>query len=132
MRGWLSRRGFLGLVGSAAAAPMPVAPPSPARAWIILARNWVYNDEISYPDGTSPRTAVFYDQTQAEAECRRLCEAFYAEQTPEEFEPDWHEYFPDYGRDFDESAVTWEQMRDAGFPEPYLVQELTSVGEAPP
>jgi len=74
---------------------------------------------------------VFYDRTQADAECRRLCEAFYAAQTPEEFEPDWNEYFLEYGRDFDESSVSWDQLRAAGFPEPYLVQELTSAGEAP-
>ena len=94
----------------------------PRSAWIIVALDWEYNDEFSYPtDGLHPRPQVYLDHSQAEAECRRLCEEFFLQTypTPQAFEPDWALY------DCDPQTSTWAELRAAGFPDPYLIQELT-------
>lgn len=108
MRTQVTRRGFLGWLGTTAA--LPTAPsPAPRQAWIILERYWEHNDEVSFPDGQFPLGQVFYDEAQAEAECERLCQQFYARATPEEFEVDVPEYV-DLDADFEESAVSWQDL----------------------
>jgi hypothetical protein len=126
----VSRREFFGqMSASAAVAVAPIAAPPP-RAWIIVALNWEYNDEFSYQEGEFARTELFYDQETAEAECQRLCSQFFTEvyPSPADFEPDWNWYDIGFGADFDETAVTWDQLRAVGFPDPYFIQELTVPG----
>lgn len=129
MPGQVTRRGFLGWLRTAAAVPTAASAP-PANAWIILERHWEHNDEVSYPDGEFPLGHVFYDEAQAEAECQRLCQQFYARSTPEDFEVDLQEYV-DVHPDSDESGVTWDELVAAGLPRPYTVQLLTAVRETP-
>ena len=97
-----------------------------------MALNWQYNDEYSYAEGEYARADLFYDLATAEVECRRLCEEFFTRlyPTPASFEPDWDSYRDnlDLDPDMDESEVTWAQLREAGFPDPYFVQELTIPG----
>lgn len=120
--GRLSRREWFGrvitpLVGGAAHNPDQQQP-----AWIVLALDWEYNDEFTYPtDGFHPRPQVHLDRGQAEAECRRLCDEFVTQTypTPQAFEPDWELY------DCDPATATWDELRAAGFPDPYLVQEVS-------
>ena len=110
------------LVTSAASAP----PPSPPqRAWVIAEAGWEYNDEFTYAEGAFPRTQLYFDKAQADADCERLCLEFFAAETPVEFEVDFATYFDEAThRDFDEHAVTWEALRERGFPDPYYVLEL--------
>jgi hypothetical protein len=127
----LSRRSFFHSLtaGATAAATGPPAPPR--EAWILLAQGWEYNDECSYPEGEYARDELYYDRAAAEAECQRLCADFFAAQTPVEFEVDWTSYDLDRGADFDPASVTWDELRVAGFPEPYSVQRLTVPGAEP-
>lgn len=64
----------------------------PQSAWIVLALDWEFNDEFSYPtDGFHPRPQIYLDRAVAEAECRRLCAEFFTQTypNPQAFEPDW-------------------------------------------
>ncbi len=128
----VSRRAFFGqaTVGATTAA-LTAAQPPPSRAWILVRIEWQYNDEYSYEAGTNAGRTLYYDKDVAEAECRRLNDEFFTVDypTPEAFDPDWDVY--DFPRtvDFDEAAVTWDELRAAGFPDPFFVQEL-SVPEA--
>lgn len=131
----LPRRDFFRRAGASAALGLAPQLAKPARAWIIVALNWEYNDEFSYVEGEIPHTELFYDQAEAEAECLRLCQEFFAAQSPAEFEIDWDHYFFPSGYDepdFDQETMTWEQVREAGFPDPYYVLELNLPGEPAP
>lgn len=129
----ISRRKFF---GQAAVVPAVGLAPTeiPRRAWILVAQGWEYNDEFAFPEGEYPQTRLYYDRAEAEAECRRQCDVFDAAQTPDEFEIDWEVWLPDRfdDPDFSEESVTWEAVRDAGFPAPFYVLELTSIDESPP
>lgn len=127
----VSRRTFF---GQAALAPVAaVVPPvaRPARAWIIMAIHWEYNDEWSYAEGTTPRTELYYDRDQAQAACQQLCDEFFtaAYPLPIDFVPNWNDY--DFARhpDFDEETVTWDELRAEGFPDPFFVQKLVVPGD---
>ena len=110
------------LVTSAAPAP-PLS--RPQRAWVIAEVGWEYNDEFTYAEGAFPRAQLYFDKTHADTECERLRVEFYAAETPAEFEVDFATYFNEATRrDFDEHAVTWEALRERGFPDPYYVLEL--------
>lgn len=121
----VSRRAFFGQAATAGLLPHLARP---RQAWIIVALDWQYNDEFTWPEGQCPQQTLYYDRTLADAECRRLCDAFFASQTPEEFEVDWSLYAPSRVSQsgFDESTVTWDEVRALGFPDPYFVLELTS------
>lgn len=126
--GALSRRAFFGQAAAAPAAGLIPPSEKPRQAWIIVALGWEYNDEFSYHEGEHPQTQLFHEEEKAEAECRRLCEAFFAAETPAEFSVDFESYLPDRitEPDFDEESVTWAELRDAGFPNPYFVLKLTT------
>ena|SRR6516225_1420936 len=113
----ISRRGFFQTMGSTAAGTVTGQQPLPERAWIILAINWVYNDEYHFPEGESADHHVYFDEQQAQAACQKLCAAFFAD-SPQEFQPLWDMY------DVDPDTATWDDLRRDGFPDPYYVQEL--------
>ena len=129
-----SRRGFFGhLFGAGATGATILTSPEPSRptqAWVIVERQWQYNDEYSYDEGEFTRTTLYYDPQQAAADCQRLCEEFFQAQTPMEFEADFESYFT---RDYMPEKVTWEELRAEGFPDPYYVQQLgvADVGGSP-
>ena len=105
---------------------VPLLPP-PQQAWVIAEVGWEYNDEFTYAEGAFPRTQLYFDKTQADAECERLCAEYFAAETPAEFEADFATYFDEAThRDFDEHTVTWEALRERGFPDPYYVLKLSS------
>lgn len=124
-----SRRDFFRRAATAtalgAAAPSD-SQPLPKQAWIIVALGWEYNDEFSYPEGEHPVGKVYFSPTEAAAECRRFCDEFFQSQTPAEFEADFVLYLGDRACsfDFDDRLVTWDQLRAAGFPDPYSVQQM--------
>ena len=124
----LSRRGFFGRMAAAPVATIAPTLEQPPRAWILVALGWEYNDEFNYPEGEYPETRLYCRRDEADAECRKRCVAFFADQTPAEFEVDFTNWLPDRvsDSDFDEDAVTWDELRTAGFPDPYYVLELTS------
>lgn len=119
----VSRRTFFGQAATASLVPGITRP---RQAWIIVALGWEYNDEFTYEEGQYPRPTLYYDRNEADAACKRLCDAFFAEQSPDEFEVDWSLYAPPRAseRGFDESTVTWDEVRAEGFPDPYSVLEL--------
>jgi hypothetical protein len=114
-----SRRQFF---GRAAAAPFGIGASGgdrPTKGWIILAADWKYNDEFSYAtDGFHPLPRVFLTHVEAETDCRRLCDEFFSEQTPQDFEADFAFY------DCDPDTATWDELREAGFPDPYTIEEV--------
>ncbi len=126
----LSRRAFFGqaTVGAAVGAVTATAV-RPERAWIIMAVDWQHNDEWSSPEGAVPRAALYYDYEQAQTACQRLCDEFFTVEypTPLDFEPDWRDYDLPRGPDFDESQVTWAELRAAGFEDPFFVKELIAA-----
>lgn len=121
----ISRRDLflMAAAGPLAAAPAPL---KPAQAWIIVEQGWEYNDEVSYPEGEYVQPQLFYDQAAAQAHCQHLCEEFFGEQTPLEFEVD----FEAYGCDIE--TATWADLLQAGFPPPYRLQELSHEPSAGP
>lgn len=120
----LSRRDFL----QPAAVPVVAAgaPGSelPKQAWVIIVLGWEYNDKYAYPEGEYVQPKLYFDKSQAEAECGRLCDAFFAAETPQEFGVDHMLYLGELPDDVDEDSITWEQLRAAGFPHPYYIQQM--------
>ena len=125
----ISRRGFFGQAAAGATLGQVTSPPPPTQAWIIVALGWEYNDEFTYQVGEYPRDDIYFDRATADAACQRLCDEFYAAQTPEEFELDWDSYRDELPEErMDAADVTWEELRAAGFPDPYYVMKLTHPG----
>jgi len=120
----VSRRGFLQCGGAVTggavrtpAADSVHAASIPRRAWTIVGINWEYNDEFCYEAGEFLEPKVYFDEAEAHAGCRKLCDEFFA-QSPQEFEPCWQAY------DVDCETATWDELRQAGFPDPFSVKEL--------
>lgn len=124
----VSRRAFFGqaTIGVATTALTATQRPPPL-AWIIVRIEWQYNDEYTYEAGSSAESTLFYDKAVVEAECQRRNTEFFTVDypTPDDFEPDWDAYDLDRTSGFDEATVTWDELRAAGFPDPFLVQELS-------
>lgn len=120
-----SRRRFIrSAVGAAASsaaltvgAAASLAAQLPRRAWTILGVNWDYNDEFCYEAGEFIEPTVYFDEQEAIAACRKLCAEFFG-QSPQEFEPCWDAY------EVDPDSATWDDLRQAGFPDPFYVKEL--------
>ncbi len=121
----VSRRAFF---RQAVAAPIAttagVNEALPKQAWIILEVNWGFNDEFTYEEGERALRTLYYTKEHAEQECQRLCDAFFAAETPQQFEVRFELYEDAFPAGTSEESVTWEQLRQAGFPNPYSVQEL--------
>lgn len=114
----ISRRYFIQTAAGAAAASGPLtAAQVPRRAWTILGINWEYNDEFCYEAGEFIEPTVYFDKQEAIAACQKLTDAFFGE-SPQEFAPCWDAY------DVDPDTATWDDLRQAGFPNPYYVKEL--------
>lgn len=96
---------------------------------MIMELGWEYNDEFTYPEGEFLRSNMFLNKATADGECQRLCAEFFATQTPEEFEVDLEGYHL-AGRD--PTTVTWEELRAAGFPDPYYVHLVHTAEESTP
>ena len=123
----ISRRAFLGQAATAPAAGMarePTPAEQPKQAWVILRVGWEYNDEYSYPEGAQALPKIYFDRPEAEAECQRLCQKFFREATPLDFEVDFEFYRGVLAEDVTEETATWEQLCSAGFPAPYYLQEM--------
>ena len=122
----LSRRGFLSTaVGAGATGIIPASESPqqfPERAWIIMEQRWQYSDEFYLADGGCARLTLFYSKDEAAAECRRLCEEFFATESPEEYSDEMESYLD--SDSYDPAEVTWDQLRDAGYEGPYRVEEL--------
>ena len=116
----LSRRGFFrrAAAAPAAAAGAVTGATRPPKGWVILELGWETNDEFSFVEGEHLHFKLYLSREEAEAKCRRLCEAFFAAESPQEFRAD----FEFYG--CDPETATWDDLRAAGFPDPYCVQEL--------
>ncbi len=114
----VSRRGFFGraVTGSAAGVAGQLMP-LPSRAWTIMAINWEYDDECSFQEGERACGKIYFDEQEAQAACQKLCDEFFTE-SPEEFGVRWEIY------ELDPDTATWNDLREAGFPDPYYVLEL--------
>jgi hypothetical protein len=122
----VSRRGFFRHAAGATAAGATTGqsvPSPPSRAWTILGINWEYNDEFCYEAGEFIEPTVYFDEQEAIAACQKLTAAFFGE-SPQEFQPCWHVY------EVDPDTATWDDLRQAGFPDPYSVKEL-EAGSSP-
>lgn len=123
----LSRRQFFSRAPAGAVAALVAHPPP--RAWIILELNWQYNDEFSYSEGEFAHFTLYYDRAAAESACAEFNSAFYAAQSPARFEIDWATYFPDgLAEGQTESDITWNDVKERGWNDPYFVHELTIPG----
>lgn len=120
----LTRRMFFRRGASAPVAGLLKEADRPQKAWIIVELGWEYNDEFTYQEGEYPLPKVYFDRQEADRECARRCREFFAAQTPEEFEVDFDQYRPDLPPGATPQSVTWEQLREAGFKQPYIVQEM--------
>lgn len=105
--------------GAAQAVEAAIGPGTqpPQRAWTIVGVNWEYNDEFCYEAGEFVGSKVYFDESEAKAECRKLCDAFFSE-SPQDFQPCWDAF------DVDPDTGTWDDLRKAGFSDPYSVKEL--------
>ncbi len=105
--------------------------PEPRQVWILLGTEWEYNDELTFAVGTSPEPTWYPTAAAAEAACARRNLQFFTVDypTPADFEPDWDAYG---GPPDDPAAVTWDDLRAAGFSDPYTVGVLTLAPETPP
>eukprot|EP00456_Euglypha_rotunda_P061892 TRINITY_DN518_c0_g1_i8.p1 TRINITY_DN518_c0_g1~~TRINITY_DN518_c0_g1_i8.p1 ORF type:complete len:141 (-),score=34.99 TRINITY_DN518_c0_g1_i8:234-656(-) len=112
----------------AVAVPAREAVP-PQQAWVITELGWEYNDEFTYPEGEFLRSKLFLDKASADAECQRLCAEFFAAETPEEFEMDIDSF---HLADRDPATITWDELRLAGFPDPFSVQLVQTAEELSP
>lgn len=83
--------------------------------FVILGADWEYNDEYNYKtDGTHITGDVFYtNRAKADAECSRLNQVWYDGHDPEA-----------YNNEACEEGCTWEDLKAAGFTDPYKVEEL--------
>lgn len=131
----VSRRGFLSTaVGVGAAGAFPAETPHsdfPERAWIICEQSWEHNDEFFVPDGEHAHFQLFYSESDAVAECRRLFDEFCAIESPEDFRDETETYLEPGS--YDPAEVTWDQLRAAGYEGPFRVQALhTPSRKAPP
>ena len=129
----VSRRGFLSTavgVGATGTIPASESPQQfPAQAWIIMEQCWQYNDEYYFADGDCAHLTLFYSKDEAAAECRRLCEEFFATESPEEYSDEMERYLdPD---SYDPAEVTWDQLREAGYDGPYRIEELHTPNGKP-
>ncbi len=114
----VSRRGFFGRAATSAAAGVAGQPLQlPQRAWTIMAINWEYDDECSFQEGEWPCGKIYFDGQEAQAACQKLCDEFFTE-SPGEFGVRWEIY------EVDPDTGTWDDLRRAGFPDPYYVLEL--------
>ena len=121
----ISRRAFLGQAASAPAAAVVNIPSQRSKqAWVIAEVNWQYNDEYTYAEGEQTLPKVYFDRQEAETECQRLCEQFFENVTPLDWEVDFEFYRDHLPEDCAEESATWEQLRKAGFPAPYRVLEM--------
>ena len=109
------------------AAAVPSQQGLPQQAWVIMELGWEYNDEFTYPEGEFLRSNMFLNKASADAECERLCAEFFARETPEAFEVDLEGY---HLADRNPATVTWDELRAAGFPDPYYVH-LVHTAEEP-
>ena len=105
--------------------------PDPPQVWILLGTEWEYNDELTFAVGTSPDPTWYPTAAAAHAACARRNHQFFTVDypTPADFEPDWDAYG---GPPDDPTAVTWDELRAAGFLDPYTVGVLTLAPETPP
>lgn len=90
---------------------------------------WEYNDEFTYPEGEFLRSKLFLDKASADAECERLCAEFFAAKMPDEFEVDIDTF---HLADRDPATITWDELRIAGFPDPFSVQLVQTAEELSP
>jgi hypothetical protein len=102
---------------SSGAAASPPATTLPRRAWIIVGLHWEHNDEFAIPAGEFTGDKVYFEEQAAREACSALTNLFFAE-TPAEFGVCWDEF------DLDPETATWDDLRQAGFPEPYSIKEL--------
>jgi hypothetical protein len=119
-----SRRAFFRRLVTAPAALWAPAPPrTPQTAWIVLQLCWEGLDDWVQPQGVWPLPQLYFERAAAERVCARLTVEFFEHSDPAEFgiEPWILESLPD---GLDEANATWEQIREAGFPDPYEIQEL--------
>ncbi len=114
---------------AATVTPVVEPVPGPQRVWILLGTEWENNDELTYAVGTSPEPVWYPTADAAHVACARRNHQFYTVDypTPADFEPDWDDYG---GPPDDPTAVTWDELRAAGFSDPYTVGELTLVGSS--
>ncbi len=126
-----TRRQFFGHAPAGAVAAFLGGEPPP-RAWIVIEENWEYNDEFTYSVGELAHDALYYDRAAAEAACRNCNADFYRHQSPDDFGLDWSLYFPDgLPGDKLECDVTWDEVKAAGWTDPYFLRELTVPGVNP-
>lgn len=130
----VSRRGFLSTaVGVGATGAIPAqepVPQFPEQAWIIVEQHWEHNDEFYMAGGECAHLELFYSKAQAEVECRRLNEEFFAMEPPEDYWDEMECYLE--SGTYDPAEVTWDELRAAGYRGPYRVQVLNTPTRKPP
>lgn len=94
----------------------------PEQAWIILEQQWEHSDEFFVPEGEHAHCDLYYSESAAADECRRLNEEFFTTEPPIDYRDEMEGYLdPEI---YDPETVTWDQLREAGYPGPYRVLEL--------
>jgi hypothetical protein len=101
----------------------------PQQAWIIVEQNWEHNDEFFVPKGESAHFTLFYSEVEAQTECQRLGDEFFAKEPPEDYLDEMETYL---GADsYDPDKVTWDQLRAGGYQGPFRVQALHMLNRKP-
>ena len=91
----------------------------------IVTPNWQYNDEYNYAEGEEVLPKVYFDQQRGRSRMPPALRAVLCT-TRRRWTSRWifSSYRDELSEDATEDTVTWEQLLQAGFPEPFSVQEL--------
>ncbi|MDB5385324.1 MAG: hypothetical protein JWM11_970 [Planctomycetaceae bacterium] len=102
----------------------------PDQAWIIVEQNWEHNDEFFVPKGESAHLSLYYSETEAQTECQRLNDEFFAQEPSDDYLDEMETYLePD---SYDPDEITWDQLRAAGYGGPFRVRALHTPNRKPP
>lgn len=129
----------------------PAEPPAPKakkkrQAWVVTELLWTHNDEYNYyedgykllGDETKAGPLVFFALADAEAHCKRMNASFYDQYpTPAIYEMDFSDVFcsdeewpeNEDGTEKSDEEITWDEVIEAGWQEPFTVVELNPPKE---
>lgn len=98
-----------------------LTPNLPDQAWIIVEQDWEHNDEYFVPRGANAHLTLFYSKSEAQTECQRLNDEFFARTWTTIFDEEIETYLEPDSYDPDSHLGP---ASAAGYQGPFRVQAL--------